>query len=123
MLDRWANASSFAARMARGPIPALFRAPSDSWTANAADAAFLAVAGDAVVSCGASFLRMKAALSWLVAKEKTMRVLSQYELCLLNPSFRFCCTRSGANRLALRNAHLNLFNIRQALARPEFRPR
>jgi len=60
-----------------------------------------------------------------------MRILSQYELA--------CCTKSELSLLlhqiaselpilpegsaSLRNAHVNLHNIRKALARPEFRPR
>ena len=74
---------------------------------------------------------MKAALSRPVAKEKTMRVLSQYELCRFTKAELSVLLHQIASELpylpegslALRNAHLNLHNIRQALARPEFRPR
>jgi hypothetical protein len=63
-------------------------------------------------------------------KEETMRVLSQYELA--------CCMKAELSLLlnqiagelphlpegstSLRNAHINLQNIRRALARPDFRP-
>ena len=60
-----------------------------------------------------------------------MRVLSQTELSRLSRAELSILLRRIAGELPnlaegsreLRNAHVNLQNIRRALARPEFRPR
>ena len=60
-----------------------------------------------------------------------MRVLTQSELSRFTKAERFALLRRIASDLPdlkegsaeLRDAHINLQNIRSALARPDFRPR
>ncbi|HET6375036.1 MAG TPA: hypothetical protein VFF88_03220, partial [Methylocella sp.] len=77
-------------------------------------------------------VRKKAAMGAAGSRwRKKMRVLSQGELSRFTRAELYTLLRRIAGELPclkegsaeLRNAHVNLQNIRRALARPEFRPR
>jgi hypothetical protein len=68
---------------------------------------------------------------WPDAKGGDHETLSQYELCRFTKGELSVLLHQIANALRhlpegsveLRSSHLNLHNIRKALARPDFRPR
>lgn len=79
---------------------------------------------------GAHPVRKKAAMSAAKPMEEKMRVLTLTELSRFTKAELHVLLRRIASELPnleegsteLRNAHINLQNIRRALARPDFRP-